>query len=454
MPWTVKDVDRHKKGLTATQKKKWVKIANATLKDCLSKGGKDCDGKAIRVANSKFSEEKHMEIPKGALHLMEMDTNPHAFADKDGEGKKKLKMTIYSGKLITGHWYWGSLAIDLSGMQFPLSKYPILEEHMTSRKIAVTGKPIIDENGLHVDSDKTKFVTTEYSEEFQRLSAEGFPYQASVYAKPTSVERVEEGESAEVNGIKLKGPGHIWRKSIFQEGSVCVFGHDKQTQSSAFSRTELEEVTFDGDIVTTPAGGNVKPELQDGTKKLKKEVKKSMDLKELQEKHPELVKGIEDAAVKAVQDAADKQAKADAKKIADLETDNSAMSGKVLNLEKKEIIRSEKELKQRGEVIWNNALAASEIPDHLYDKIRPHVSYIKYVKDDVLDEAKFKEAIDAEIESWKKLGITETVLGGGYSGKTEIDSKTEKASKQAKDDDDTTDALLRLAGETVDKDKT
>jgi len=52
MPWSVGDVDHHKKGLTAAQKAKWVRVANGVLKDCLAKKGKDCDAKSIRIANS------------------------------------------------------------------------------------------------------------------------------------------------------------------------------------------------------------------------------------------------------------------------------------------------------------------------------------------------------------------------------------------------------------------
>lgn len=53
MPWTVADVDKHKKGLSAAQKRKWVKIANAVLKDCQEMNASDCDAKAIRIANSR-----------------------------------------------------------------------------------------------------------------------------------------------------------------------------------------------------------------------------------------------------------------------------------------------------------------------------------------------------------------------------------------------------------------
>jgi len=53
MPWTADDAARHKKGLTAVQRKRWAATANAVLKDCLAKKGKDCEARAIRVASSQ-----------------------------------------------------------------------------------------------------------------------------------------------------------------------------------------------------------------------------------------------------------------------------------------------------------------------------------------------------------------------------------------------------------------
>ncbi len=57
MPWTVKDVDKHKKGLSDDKKKKWVSIANSVRAKCLKDGSseKECDAKAIRVANSQIN---------------------------------------------------------------------------------------------------------------------------------------------------------------------------------------------------------------------------------------------------------------------------------------------------------------------------------------------------------------------------------------------------------------
>ena len=56
MPWSPDDVDSHRKGLTDKQKETWCEVANKALKRCEDKGGKDCEGSAIRQANSLFEE--------------------------------------------------------------------------------------------------------------------------------------------------------------------------------------------------------------------------------------------------------------------------------------------------------------------------------------------------------------------------------------------------------------
>lgn len=61
MPWTKKDADRFKKGLTEAQKKQWVAIANSTLKECLKNNGKECEAKAIKKANGGIDMDNNMK---------------------------------------------------------------------------------------------------------------------------------------------------------------------------------------------------------------------------------------------------------------------------------------------------------------------------------------------------------------------------------------------------------
>lgn len=60
MPWKPEDVERHNKGLTPEEARRWAQIANTALKTCLSKGGnsKDCEGKAIKIANGVLKRDK------------------------------------------------------------------------------------------------------------------------------------------------------------------------------------------------------------------------------------------------------------------------------------------------------------------------------------------------------------------------------------------------------------
>jgi len=59
MPWTIADVEKHKKGLSDAQKRRWVSVANSVLSRCLAGGGAKsaCEASAIRQANSVAGNE-------------------------------------------------------------------------------------------------------------------------------------------------------------------------------------------------------------------------------------------------------------------------------------------------------------------------------------------------------------------------------------------------------------
>ena len=177
------------------------------------------------------------EIPRKALFFrtapgesISVDTE-----SADGQPVEKLKMRIYSGFPITGHWWWGTCAIDLSGGRYESDRYPILRDHDTERIIGSTGRPIVSADGLWVDPDTTIFCDTPDSQEFRARSKEKFPFQASIHFEPLKIEDLEKGAFSSVNGYTLEGPAHIIREWVFKEGSACVFGWDSHTESAAMS---------------------------------------------------------------------------------------------------------------------------------------------------------------------------------------------------------------------------
>ena len=86
------------------------------------------------------------------------------------------------------------------------------------------------------------------------MLSDGFPWQASVYVPPKAIERLEEGQTATVNGRTITGPGHVFRESSLREVTFTSLGADENTHAHALSDTvtinavftaQTEEVSMD-----------------------------------------------------------------------------------------------------------------------------------------------------------------------------------------------------------------
>ncbi len=364
--------------------------------------------------------KKENKIPKGALTFQDNGCNATINFAENPEESSKLDMTVYSGGIIKNHWYWDDLAIDLTGMRATQNKYPILEDHETSKKIGFSGKPIIQDGKVKLDPSTVTFVDTDVSKEFVKLAKDGFPFQSSISAQPMRVERVEEGTETQVNGLTLKGPASVWREWEYREGSVCVFGWDNKTSASVFSKEEVD-IVYDEVL-------------------LKKEVSKVMDITTLSKEHPDLVKQIEEAALAAAKAEFSKEETKFSETITNLTTQLSDSEKKILELEKKDAQRAEREMAMRADTIWTEKLSASSIPERLFGKVRKNVSYSDFVKDGVFDETEMTKGVEAEIKDWESLEIPQPVQGTGFTKK---DVGNESLSKEV---DDMADDLFKLVG--------
>src|SRR5262245_50177156 len=71
MPWTPRDADRHKKGLSAKQKRQWSHVANSVRQRCIARGGSpaSCDARAVRAANSVTGTPARPTSNETLLHI-------------------------------------------------------------------------------------------------------------------------------------------------------------------------------------------------------------------------------------------------------------------------------------------------------------------------------------------------------------------------------------------------
>ena len=106
MPWTAKDAKRFKKGLSPEQAKKWAKIANSVLRQCLSDGGsnKTCEARAIKIANAKV----------GKVRTGSVDNIVYSFLCGTPDEKKKVRVCY--DKMDSGERIGVARAVEEAGL--------------------------------------------------------------------------------------------------------------------------------------------------------------------------------------------------------------------------------------------------------------------------------------------------------------------------------------------------
>jgi len=353
-------------------------------------------------------KKETVKISKSALRFTDTETFAKAASCEEGK-PRKLSMVAYSGKIIKNHWFWDDLVIDTSGIKFAKKEIPILHDHDTDRKIGFGAFMVNDKHEV-VCSDST-FVDTPFANEFIKLSDEGYPYEASIYGRPSKIQRIAKDEETEVNGFKLKGPGTVWRESVLKECSIVTFGADANTKSAAMSEDE--------DVVMEV----------EQSQKIAENKEVNMDLVKLKAEHPELFAEIVAlgkveaetafAAIKAGLDSQIAGLTADNEK---LTADNKDVVTRVLSLEKEAILRKEQGIKMSADSVFTEKVKGTNIPERLIPKIRKQLNHEAFVKDDKLDVSAFSAAVDAELKDWAPAeGDESSILGMSFAKSTGAD---------------------------------
>ncbi len=176
---------------------------------------------------------------RGTTNAAELEIEAEPAAD----GKKKLptfNMTAYTGgPMNPGGWYRAEpIVLDLAGMKIPSQMLPIDKDHGT-----LVGHSTAVEMTPGQTKLKVKGVLSGYDDEADdpeaiaasrivRMSKNGFPYQASVDASVTKLEKIEAGEVCKVNGQSLTGPLYVARASRLNGVAICANGADCNTQTT------------------------------------------------------------------------------------------------------------------------------------------------------------------------------------------------------------------------------
>jgi len=108
MPWTVEDVEKYCRGLTAAQKQRWVIIANNSYSRCCDEGERthlDCEVSAVKVANAKFAD-KDYSLGEGTCPVFPeiQKVYMQEIVLKEAEVSEEYQMVLPVG-LFHSKWY-------------------------------------------------------------------------------------------------------------------------------------------------------------------------------------------------------------------------------------------------------------------------------------------------------------------------------------------------------------
>jgi len=196
---------------------------------------------------SSDGQRQRLHFPRAALYLRTdaSDVNVVTLAEPDEHNRPRVRIVAHTGQVINDHPFYGNFAVDLSGLKIRRQRLPILREHDTRQVVGWTERIAVEDGQLVAAGFLSR--ASEAGREQIALLEDGCPFQASIYVPPQKIERIPEGETAEVNGHTLKGPGTIFRSARLREVSLCAMGADEDTSAELLSANR-QQISLDVEV--------------------------------------------------------------------------------------------------------------------------------------------------------------------------------------------------------------
>jgi len=147
----------------------------------------------------------------------------------DKESLKRFEMVAYTGDAMRLPNFPLPVVVDLAAMRVPKQMRPILRDHDATRIVGHTMKIRVADNQIIVAGVISG--ASEDAREVIASSGNGFPWQASIGARPHAMVEVRAGQSVRVNGKTFRGPLLVARPTTLREVSFVALGADDNTSA-------------------------------------------------------------------------------------------------------------------------------------------------------------------------------------------------------------------------------
>src|SRR5690606_32449666 len=142
-----------------------------------------------------------------------------------GDKPKRFSMTAYNGGRLLIAGYRFPVVVELSSLKIARSSLPVHRDHDTSRIVGHTESVQIVAGRIEVSGVLSG--ANEHAREVRESAGNGFPWEASIGARPGRVELVQAGAKVRVNGREFEGPVYVARGAVLGEISFVSRGGDE-----------------------------------------------------------------------------------------------------------------------------------------------------------------------------------------------------------------------------------
>lgn len=177
----------------------------------------------------------------------------------EGEKLPSFEGIAYTGApMMPQGWGPIPLIIDLEGVRVPSQHRPALHAHDHQQIVGHTERVEVDEEGIHVGGKLSG--QEEHRRKVTEPAGNGFQWQMSIGADPISIEYLDAGKEATVNGREIVGPMEISRVTELNEVSFVALGADGETSVSvtAARKKGARAMFYRNMLKAAKANGNVR----------------------------------------------------------------------------------------------------------------------------------------------------------------------------------------------------
>ncbi len=168
------------------------------------------------------------------LEAVAVDWIKAADEGDDGAGApKRFTMTAYTGGPMLLGMFDEPVVVDLSSLK-ATAPLPILMNHDTEKLVGHADSVDIGASSLKLSGVISG--AGSHAEQVVASAAAGFPWKASIGARPGKMEFISEGVSTKVNGKNIKGPVFVARNSKLGEVSFVPIAADDKTTAKLAAR--------------------------------------------------------------------------------------------------------------------------------------------------------------------------------------------------------------------------